>query len=90
MNKSDIKLKNKVITFVLAVMLTLSLSFLTVSKQQLMIMKDDANFTSVRDNLAGVSNRQKARLRWYGFEDISPRLCFIKKGVVGSIGLYWK
>jgi hypothetical protein len=78
MNKSDIKLKKKIITFVLAVMLTLALSFLTVSKQQLMIMKDDANYISIRDNLAGVSIRQKARLRWYGFEDISPRLCFIK------------
>ena len=39
---------------------------------------DDANFTSVRDNLAGVSNRQKTRLRWYGFEDISPPVFEIK------------
>jgi hypothetical protein len=36
-----IRLKKKGVTFILAVMLTLTLSFLTVSKQQLMIMKDD-------------------------------------------------
>lgn len=32
---------------------------------------DDADFTFVRDNLAGVSNRKKIRLRWYGCEDVS-------------------
>ena len=30
---------------------------------------DDINYTSVKDNLAGVSDRQKMRLRWYGKEE---------------------
>ncbi len=29
---------------------------------------DDINYTSVKDNLAGISDRQKIRLRWYGKE----------------------
>lgn len=29
---------------------------------------DDVDFSSVRDNLAGVSNRKKLRLRWYGHD----------------------
>ncbi len=34
---------------------------------------DDISFTSVRDNLAGVSDREKFRLRWYNnFENPSP------------------
>jgi len=32
---------------------------------------DDPNFTSMSDNLAGISNRKKYRLRWYHFEDRS-------------------
>jgi len=32
---------------------------------------DDPNFTSVSDNLSGISNRKKYRLRWYHFEDRS-------------------
>ena len=27
---------------------------------------DDVNFSSVRDNLAGIAQRNKLRLRWYG------------------------
>jgi SPX domain protein involved in polyphosphate accumulation len=30
---------------------------------------DDVDFTSVRDNLSGVSDRKKIRLRWYGSGD---------------------
>ena len=30
---------------------------------------DDINYTSVKDNLAGISDRQKIRLRWYGKEE---------------------
>ena len=30
---------------------------------------DDINYTSVQDNLAGISDRQKMRLRWYGKEE---------------------
>ena len=30
---------------------------------------DDINYTSVKDNLAGVSDRKKMRLRWYGKEE---------------------
>jgi SPX domain protein involved in polyphosphate accumulation len=35
---------------------------------------DDLDFSSVKDNLAGISNRQKFRLRWYGEipEDFQP------------------
>ncbi len=29
---------------------------------------DDVNFSSVKDNLAGISDRKKTRLRWYQFE----------------------
>ena len=28
---------------------------------------DDIDFSSVKDNLSGISNRNKYRLRWYGF-----------------------
>ena len=35
---------------------------------------DDLDFSSVKDNLSGISNRKKYRLRWYGevFEDFKP------------------
>ena len=33
---------------------------------------DDASYESVRDNLAGVSDRKKTRLRWYHEKDGSP------------------
>ena len=35
---------------------------------------DDADFSSVKDNLSGISNRKKYRLRWYGesVEDFQP------------------
>ena len=32
---------------------------------------DDVDFSSVRDNLAGISQRNKLRLRWYGHQDNS-------------------
>lgn len=32
---------------------------------------DDVNFSSVGDNLAGVSLREKMRLRWYGRENVN-------------------
>ena len=32
---------------------------------------DDIYFSSVKDNLSGVSNRRKTRLRWYGDENYS-------------------
>ncbi len=32
---------------------------------------DDVSFQSVRDNLAGVSQRRKMRLRWYGVQGIN-------------------
>jgi len=32
---------------------------------------DDTNFSSVRDNLAGIAQRRKLRLRWYGDSEIS-------------------
>lgn len=32
---------------------------------------DDVDFSSVRDNLAGISSRKKLRLRWYGDGDTS-------------------
>ena len=35
---------------------------------------DDVGFSSVRDNLAGISERNKFRLRWYGYQENSlPR-----------------
>lgn len=33
---------------------------------------DDIDFTSVRANLSGISDRKKVRLRWYGAENSSP------------------
>jgi len=35
---------------------------------------DDLDFSSVKDNLSGISNRKKYRLRWYGeaFENFKP------------------
>ena len=37
---------------------------------------DDINFTSIRENLDGVSNKKKIRIRWYGKEQklIHPQL----------------
>ena len=32
---------------------------------------DDVDFSSVRDNLAGISQRNKLRLRWYGHQENS-------------------
>ncbi len=42
---------------------------------------DDTGFSAVRDNLAGISNRKKIRLRWYHTEEerlISPPVLEIK------------
>jgi hypothetical protein len=50
---------------------------------------DDVNFTSVRDNLAGVPYRMKTRLRWYISEDgnqISSTPIWEKKLKVGRLG----
>ena len=37
---------------------------------------DDLNFSSVRENLDGVSNKKKIRVRWYGVKNklIKPHL----------------
>ena len=32
------------------------------------IYYDDENFTTAQDNLSGISNRRKYRIRWYDFE----------------------
>ena len=50
---------------------------------------DDINYSSVKDNLSGIANRYKLRLRWYGnnssFEGIKPTLeKKLKKGRLGS------
>lgn len=46
---------------------------------------DDVDFSSVGDNLAGVSNRRKMRLRWYGDDEISTP-CFELKYRDGRLG----
>jgi SPX domain protein involved in polyphosphate accumulation len=39
---------------------------------------DDISFSSVRDNLAGISKRKKLRLRWYGHQKNSYPIFEIK------------
>ena len=39
---------------------------------------DDVDFSSVRDNLAGVPNRKKLRLRWYGHDKNSTPFFEVK------------
>ena len=39
---------------------------------------DDVGFSSVRDNLAGVSQRNKFRLRWYGDQEYSVPIFEVK------------
>ena len=39
---------------------------------------DDLGYSSVKDNLAGISNRNKFRLRWYGNSDSSIPLFEVK------------
>jgi len=39
---------------------------------------DDVNFSSVRDNLTGISQRKKLRLRWYGYQQNSQPFFEIK------------
>jgi hypothetical protein len=39
---------------------------------------DDLDLSSARDNLAGLSNRQKMRLRWYGCDDNSSPVFEVK------------
>jgi SPX domain protein involved in polyphosphate accumulation len=46
---------------------------------------DDLDYTSVKDNLSGNSNRSKYRLRWYGSEFNSPAIFEIKNRV-GRVG----
>jgi hypothetical protein len=49
---------------------------------------DDVNFTSVRDNLAGVPDRIKTRLRWYESEngDLSSTPIWERKLKAGRLG----
>ncbi len=49
---------------------------------------DDPGYSSVRDNLAGISDRKKLRLRWYHNEDeTKPKsLCFEMKYRHGRLG----
>ncbi len=39
---------------------------------------DDVEFSSVRDNLAGISQRNKFRLRWYGNQEYSAPIFEVK------------
>ena len=47
---------------------------------------DDVNYSSVRDNLAGISNRKKLRLRWYGFGKTEFHPSFEIKSRDGRLG----
>ena len=49
---------------------------------------DDVNFSSVRDNLAGVPNRLKTRLRWYqsGEQNVSSIPILEQKVKAGRLG----
>lgn len=51
---------------------------------------DDVSFSSVRDNLAGISQRNKLRLRWYGTQKNSSPIFEVKtkNGRLGSKTLY--
>ena len=45
---------------------------------------DNYNFDSAKDNLIGLSNREKIRLRWYN-NDLSQSILEIKKKLIISI-----
>jgi hypothetical protein len=49
---------------------------------------DDVNFSSVRDNLSGVANRQKTRLRWYQSQiNQSPSVPILEQKIrLGRLG----
>jgi hypothetical protein len=47
---------------------------------------DDIYYTSAKDNLAGISDRKKMRLRWYGQDNITNQLFFEIKKKIGRIG----
>tara|TARA_B100001750_G_C15381887_1_gene532886 strand:- start:162 stop:842 length:681 start_codon:yes stop_codon:yes gene_type:complete len=49
---------------------------------------DDENYSCVRDNLAGISDRKKMRLRWYGQKEGSCNPSFEIKYRQGRLG--WK
>ena len=45
---------------------------------------DDANFSSIRENLNGVSDKKKIRIRWYGIEKKLTKPQLEIKGKKGS------
>lgn len=47
---------------------------------------DDINFSSVKDNLIGISEREKLRLRWYGNNTSDSKVAFEIKRRHGRLG----
>jgi len=47
---------------------------------------DDINFSSVKDNLMGISDREKFRLRWYGDNSSDDKVLFEIKRRHGRLG----
>ena len=50
------------------------------------IYYDDSSFSSIQDNLMGISHRQKMRLRWYGDNALDKRAIFEIKKRNGRLG----
>ena len=51
------------------------------------IYLDDQNFSSVKDNLSGISERSKVRLRWYGdINTFEQKPCIENKSKKGRLG----
>lgn len=50
------------------------------------IYYDDSSFSSIQDNLMGISHRQKMRLRWYGDNVLDKRAIFEIKKRNGRLG----
>src|SRR6056300_603871 len=50
------------------------------------IYYDDSSFSSIQDNLMGISHRQKMRLRWYGDNVLDKRAVFEIKKRNGRLG----